>query len=75
MDRFQLTDAELSLMQTPTLVVGISSDQLYPAWEVREQAGRLPNAIYWELESPHGHDAFLMDALALDERVKAFLEA
>jgi len=73
MDRFQLTDAELSLMQTPALVVGISSDQLYPAWEVREQAGRLRNATYWELESPHGHDAFLMDALKLDERVKAFL--
>ncbi|UWX65609.1 alpha/beta fold hydrolase family protein [Deinococcus rubellus] len=74
MDRFQLTNAELNLMQTRTLVVGISSDQLYPAWEVREQAGRLRNAIYWELESPHGHDAFLMDASALDEQVKAFLE-
>ncbi|WP_202630467.1 homoserine O-acetyltransferase family protein [Deinococcus alpinitundrae] len=74
MDRFQLTDAELKLMQTPTLVVGISSDQLYPAWEVREQAGRLPRATYWELESPHGHDAFLMDASVLEERVQAFLE-
>lgn len=74
MDRFQLTDAELGLMQTRTLVVGISSDQLYPAWEVSEQAGRLPNAAYWELDSPHGHDAFLMDAAALNERVKAFLE-
>ena len=73
MDSFQLSDAELRLMQTPALVVGIASDQLYPAPEVRAQAEQLPNAVYWELESPHGHDAFLMDCEKLNEAVRGFL--
>lgn len=73
MDRFQLSDADLSLIQTPALVVGISSDQLYPASEVREQALKLPNVQYWQLNSPHGHDAFLMDGAEMNEAVKAFL--
>ncbi len=74
MDAFQLSDAELRAMPTPALVVGISSDQLYPAWEVRAQAEQLPNAAYWELDSPHGHDSFLMDGEEMNERVKVFLE-
>ena len=73
MDRFALSDAELRAIRTPVLVVGISSDVLYPASEVRAHAAQLPNAEYWELDSPHGHDAFLMDARTLDERVGRFL--
>lgn len=73
MDVFALSDAELRTIRTSVLVVGISSDVLYPASEVRAHAALLPNAEYWELDSPHGHDAFLMDAFALDERVRAFL--
>ncbi len=73
MDHFQLSDAELRTIQTPTLVVGISSDQLYPAWEVRAQAEQLAQATYWELDSPHGHDAFLMDGEAMNDVVAAFL--
>ena len=74
MDRFALSDDELRGVRTPTLVVGISSDVLYPSAEVQAHAALLPNAAYWELDSPHGHDAFLMDAAALDERVQRFLE-
>ncbi len=73
MDAFALSDAELGAIAPPVLVVGISSDVLYPASEVRAHAALLPNAEYWELDSPHGHDAFLMDARALDERVGRFL--
>ena len=73
MDAFALSDAELQAIRTPVLVVGISSDVLYPVAEVRSHASWMPNAEYWELESPHGHDAFLMDASALDVRVREFL--
>ncbi|AWN23118.1 homoserine acetyltransferase [Deinococcus irradiatisoli] len=73
MDNFQLSDEELRTVQTPALVIGISSDQLYPAWEVKAQAEQLPNATYWELESPHGHDAFLMDGKAMNDVVAKFL--
>ncbi|UBV44019.1 alpha/beta fold hydrolase family protein [Deinococcus taeanensis] len=73
MDAFQPGDAELRTIQTPVLVVGISSDQLYPAAEVRASAALLPNARYWELNSIHGHDAFLMDAGELPAQVQRFL--
>ena len=49
----------------PVTVVGISSDQLYPASQVRlgvdilEHLGR---PVTWQLiSSPHGHDAFLLE--------------
>lgn len=73
MDRFALSDAELRAIQTAVLVVGISSDVLYPPSEVRAHAALMPGAEYWQLDSAHGHDAFLMDAAALDEKVRGFL--
>ena len=44
----------------------------FPA-EVRAYADLLPRGTYWELESPHGHDAFLMDPGELPERVRDFI--
>ena len=73
MDHFQPNDADLAAIRAPVLAVGISSDVLYPAAEVRAGAASLPNATYWELNSIHGHDAFLMDAGELPEVVGAFL--
>lgn len=73
MDAFSLSDAELRAIHAPVLVVGISSDVLYPESEVRAHAELLPNARYWQLDSPHGHDAFLMDAVDLEAQVRGFL--
>nr|WP_221269849.1 alpha/beta fold hydrolase family protein [Deinococcus budaensis] len=73
MDRFQPGDAELRGIRVPVLVVGISSDVLYPASEVGAYAALLPRGQYRELESVHGHDAFLIDSQALPEWVDGFL--
>lgn len=73
MDRFQPGDAELRSIRVPVLVVGISSDVLYPAAEVQAHAALLPRGEYRELESIHGHDAFLIDPQALPEWVGDFL--
>lgn len=75
MDAFQPSDYELRGIRAPVLSIGISSDVLYPAAEVKAHAALLPNSTYWELNSIHGHDAFLMDAQDLPERVRAFLHA
>ncbi|AAF10449.1 homoserine O-acetyltransferase family protein [Deinococcus radiodurans] len=75
MDAFQPSSADLKAVRAPVLVVGISSDLLYPAAEVRACAAELPHADYWELGSIHGHDAFLMDPQDLPERVGAFLRS
>ncbi len=75
MDTFQPSDFELDSIKAKVLVVGISSDVLYPATEVKAYAHQLSGAHYWELNSIHGHDAFLMDAQELPQQVKSFLQA
>ncbi len=58
--------------------VGISSDWLFRPQDVRDAAARLARrgypARYTELESKHGHDAFLAEPKALSERLKAAID-
>jgi homoserine O-acetyltransferase len=65
-------DKVLAGMKTPLLTVGISSDILYPASEVEELAGGLPNARYQMLHAPQGHDSFLIEMANLDGIVTRF---
>lgn len=72
MDTFDLArgyDSEadaLKRIQARVLLVGISSDWLFPPDDVRELAQHIQNANvvcnYIELNSHHGHDAFLAEA-------------
>ncbi len=53
-----------------TLVIGVRSDVLFPTVHVQATAEAITrgggSARYWELNSPHGHDAFLKDFHRLD---------
>jgi homoserine O-acetyltransferase len=55
----------LSRLRSKALFIGIRSDFLFPAARVRWLADQAraagSNAIYAELDSPHGHDAFLKE--------------
>jgi len=62
----------LSSVQQPTLVVAISSDILYPPVEQEELVRLIPNAELKWLESPHGHDAFLINMEVLNNLVLEF---
>ncbi|MGI9586290.1 MAG: homoserine O-acetyltransferase MetX [Acidimicrobiia bacterium] len=66
-------EAILRKITTRALVVGISSDVLYPVHEVRALAEALPNARFTILDSDDGHDAFLIDTETLDATLQAFL--
>ncbi len=59
-----LEDA-LCRIRSKALFVGIRSDFLFPATHVRWLADKVDslggNVIYTELDSPHGHDAFLKE--------------
>jgi homoserine O-acetyltransferase len=58
------------------LAVGITSDMLFPNWQVEEisflasKAG--VRACYDEIESDDGHDAFLTDQNQLDDIIRSF---
>ncbi|HLI08933.1 MAG TPA: homoserine O-acetyltransferase [Ktedonobacteraceae bacterium] len=57
--------AALSRLRSKALFVGIRSDFLFPAARVRRLAEQVRSlggdATYVELDSPHGHDAFLKE--------------
>jgi homoserine O-acetyltransferase len=59
-------------LRQPALVVSIDSDVLYLPEEQREMARLMPNARLERLESPHGHDAFLIHVEELSARVAEF---
>jgi homoserine O-acetyltransferase len=62
----------LASLQTPTLVVTIDSDLLYPPVEQEELAAALPLGRLERLRSPHGHDAFLIEGEAVNALVARF---
>lgn len=66
--------AALARAAMPALVMGISSDILYPEYQQRQIADLLPNSQYVQIDSPHGHDAFLINHDQVGKPLKAFLE-
>lgn len=64
----------LGTIRVPSLNIGISSDILYPAHEQRAIAAALPRSVYREIDSPDGHDAFLIAYDQLGPFVHEFLK-
>lgn len=81
MDSHDVTRADqgdesvLKSIEQPTLVVAINSDILYPPVEQEELAMLIPNAELACLETPHGHDAFLIDTVVLNDLIIQFRHA
>jgi homoserine O-acetyltransferase len=82
LDRFDLhspdsLDATLSVVTAPGLVVGFTSDWLYPPHGNREIVEALlrlgKDATYTELAMDAGHDSFLVRAPKLYELIRRFL--
>jgi homoserine O-acetyltransferase len=65
-------ESALAEIEVPALVVGITSDVLYPQSEQAELARLMPRARLELLPSPHGHDAFLIETAALSRIVTSF---
>jgi homoserine O-acetyltransferase len=71
-------DTAMSRIKAPTLVLGISSDILYPTYQQKQihsmLTGKGVDSTYIEIDSPHGHDAFLINFDQVGAPIKAFLE-
>ena len=69
----------MARIRVPTLTVGIWSDMLYPSYQQQQihrmLDGRGTPSEYVEIDSPHGHDSFLIDLEQVGAPVARFLHA
>lgn len=69
----------MSRITMPALTIGISSDILYPTYQQKQIHELLQKqgtrSSYVEVDSPHGHDAFLINLDQVGAPIKAFLES
>ena len=68
----------LARVSAPTLVASVRSDGLYPPHQQRRlhdvlRSGGTPST-WVDIDSPHGHDGFLIETAQLAPQITAFLE-
>jgi homoserine O-acetyltransferase len=64
----------LSKIKAETLVLGISSDLLFPTSDQKRIASGIPGAKYVEIESFYGHDGFLLEVEGITKAVLSFIK-
>jgi len=71
-------EAALRRVRSKALFIGIRSDFLFPVPRVRRLAEQVSavggDATYVELDSPHGHDAFLKDWEQMNDALNVMKE-
>lgn len=65
----------LSKITAQTLVIGISSDVLFPVEEQKFLAEHIPSARYLEINSFYGHDGFLIETQILATEIGNFIKS
>jgi len=63
----------LRCIRAKTLVIGISTDLLFPVAEQKFLANHIPDATYTEISSFYGHDGFLIETKRIAETISDFL--
>lgn len=67
-------ESVLKKLEIPVLIIGISSDLLYPTNEQKFLAEHIPNSHYQEIDSLFGHDAFLIEFDQINKYLLTFLD-
>lgn len=65
--------AALGRITARTIVIGLTTDIIFTPSEMRALAAMLPGAEYREIDSPFGHDGFLVEHEQLNRILKEFL--
>jgi len=73
-ERAYSVDTVLNEIEIPTLVIGVSSDVLFPVNEQQLLAKGIKDSIYKEIDSLYGHDGFLIETKQLTEHIKGFYQ-
>ncbi|MFZ8477593.1 hypothetical protein ACO1MN_15140, partial [Staphylococcus aureus] len=64
----------LETIKAKTLVIGISSDLLFPKIEQEQLAFYIPDSQLAVIDSQFGHDGFLLEFDAITSLVKNFMQ-
>ncbi|QLG70146.1 hypothetical protein HG535_0A00850 [Zygotorulaspora mrakii] len=64
----------LHSIDQPSLIIGITSDGLFTYSEQEFLAENIPNSTLTEIQSPEGHDAFLLEFKYINELIIKFLK-
>ena len=65
--------AALKLIQCPILIMGMTSDLIYPLTEQEELARGIPNARLHVINTANGHDGFLLEQEEVGRSIKDFV--
>lgn len=65
--------AALGRITARTLTVGITTDMLFPPDEMRQMDSLIPDSRYHEIDSPFGHDGFLVEHERLNDILYPFI--
>ena len=57
-----------------TLVIGLTTDVLFPVNEQRFISKYIERSIYEEIHSTYGHDGFLIETKKITEKIKSFFK-
>ena len=72
--RAKTVEEVLQNIHQPTIIIGISSDILCPVIEQEHMAENIPNSILVKIDSPYGHDGFIVEVQKITEQVKKWLK-
>lgn len=72
-NRTSTVNEALKLIEQPTLILGIHSDGLFTYAEQQELAAGIPNSELKTIDSPEGHDAFLLEFRQVNALVLEFM--
>ena len=69
------TRKALASINAETIVVGISSDIIFPPADMKKLAQAIPSAQYAEISSDFGHDGFLVEHKRLNQILTPFINS
>lgn len=67
-------EAALQKISARSLVIGVTSDLLFPLHEQELLARHIPDATLLPIDSIYGHDGFLVETQAIEQGIAAWLE-
>ncbi|ODQ68560.1 homoserine O-acetyltransferase [Nadsonia fulvescens var. elongata DSM 6958] len=73
-NRGENIEATLATIVQPALIMGITSDGLFTFAEQEIIASNIPNAQLYKIDSPEGHDAFLLEFDEVNTLIVDFLK-